>query len=210
MKQRDKAVLFGTLGAMAAIAYLRRDKGSNYGMIYPPLPPFTENRIRRDDFGILERNSPLLVPVESSGAQQYVHTLTRDRLFALKEAAAQDGFDNILVASGHRPHRWRSYDQYVQAMIDRYGSLAEGKQWVAYRSPHETGLAIDFGSHGLEPKSATNYQQKQTPFYRWLVNNAHRFGFSPYRREAWHWETKIPKDAWLTGQEFTDDFGVFV
>ena len=118
--------------------------------------------------------------------------------------------DAVLVASGWRPHLWRDYNHYEQTMINRYGSVAEGRKWVAYKSAHETGLAVDFGSHGLEPRRATNERQKQTPFYQWLVNNAHRFGFTPYKVEAWQWEVKVPRDAWASGEEFTNDYGVFV
>ncbi len=189
---------------------LRKGEGYNFSHNYPPLPPFIENRVKQKEYGRLDRNSPLLVPVDSYGKQQFLHVLARDRLDALKEAAAQDGFTNILVASGWRPHRWASWDQYVQKMISRYGSLKEGRRWVAYNSPHETGLAIDFGSHGLMPTSATNAQQLQTPFYKWLVNNAHRFGITPYKGEAWHWEVKVPQDSWASGDEFTSDYGVYV
>lgn len=189
---------------------LRKGGGQSFSHNYPPLPPFVENRVRQQRYGRLDKNSPLLRPVDSYGTQQFLHVLARDRLNALKDAAAQDGFTNILIGSGWRPHRWSSWAQYEQKMIDRYGSLREGRRWVAYNSPHETGLAMDFASHGLMPTSATNAQQMQTPFYRWLVNNAHRFGITPYKGEAWHWEVKVPISAWLSGEEFTDDYAVMV
>jgi len=81
---------------------------------------------------------------------------------------------------------------------------------MAFNSPHETGLAFDFGSHGLAPISSTNAQQKRTPFYQWLVANAYKFGITPYAVEAWHWEVRVPKDSWASGEEFTDNFGVMV
>ena len=28
----------------------------------------------------------------------------------------------------------------------------------------------------------------KSPAYRWLVANAHRYGFVPYAFEPWHWE----------------------
>jgi hypothetical protein len=31
-------------------------------------------------------------------------------------------------------------------------------------------------------------RQVETPAYRWLARNAHRFGFRPYFYEPWHWE----------------------
>ena len=178
---------------------------------YPPLPPFTQNRVKVGDYERLPTDSPLLVPVASSGRPQRLHVLAAKRLDALKEAAARDGFNNILISSGWRPHRWRSREHYEQVLRERYdGSVAVGRGWLAYNSPHETGLAFDFGSHGLAPISKTNARQKRTPFYKWLVANAHRFGITPYAKEAWHWEVKVPREAWASGEEFTDDFGVFV
>ena len=210
MSRVTTSILLGTGGALILYAGLRKKRGKVYPVTYPKLQPFVQNRVRRDDYGTLPADSPLLVPVESSGRPQKLHVLAAKRLDALKRAAARDGFTDIKVASGWRPHLWRDYNHYEQTMINRYGSVAEGRKWVAYKSADETGLAVDFGSHGLEPRRATNERQKQTPFYQWLVNNAHRFGFTPYKVEAWQWEVKVPRDAWASGEEFTNDYGVFV
>lgn len=50
-------------------------------------------------------------------------------------------------------------------------------------SMHEEGLAIDFTSNGQLITSRRN------PAYRWLANNAGRFGFSNLPEEPWHWST---------------------
>lgn len=208
MDNKTKGLLMGAAGLLVLSASKKAKAVSL--PVYPPIPPFTENRVRWDDYGPLKEGSPFLTPVDSSGAPQRVHVLLANRLDALKQAASRDGFNNIKIASGWRPHPWRSWDHYVERMVQRYGSLEEGRKWVAFKSPHETGLAIDFGSHGLAPISKTNDIQKQTPFYAWLVNNAHKYGFTPYMKEAWHWETKIPQTAWASGQEFTSDYGAYV
>ena len=31
--------------------------------------------------------------------------------------------------------------------------------------------------------------------WKWLVANAERFGFYPYKNEAWHWEYGAPHDS---------------
>ena len=139
-----------------------------------------------------------------------MHTLTYERFLKLSEAAVEAGFEVPLLASGWRRKKYSTREEYNAAMIEKYGSVAEGRRWIAYESPHMTGLAIDFGNNGLYPKSATNSQQKQTPFFKWLKENAHRFGFTPYKREAWHWEVKVPMDNYASGQEFTGNYGVFV
>lgn len=61
-------------------------------------------------------------------------------------------------------------------------------------SPHRTGLALDLyvgEAPGYGPDSSADRNrlaQTRTPTYRWLLANAHRFGFVNYPFEPWHWE----------------------
>lgn len=61
-------------------------------------------------------------------------------------------------------------------------------------SPHRTGLAMDVyvgQAPGFGPDSSADPNRRymtQTPTYRWLLANAHRFGFVNYPFEPWHWE----------------------
>lgn len=61
-------------------------------------------------------------------------------------------------------------------------------------SPHRTGRAVDLfvgalpGQSPVSSADANRLFQSQTPAYRWLVANAHRFGFVNYVFEPWHWE----------------------
>ena len=178
--------------------------------------PFTENRVRRNAFGALPSDSPLLVPIPSVGTTRKVHTLVAKRLEAMNRAwvAANPGKAPFKAASGWRRHKWRSYKQYVDRMEAPpprgYGSLREGRKWMAYASPHETGLAIDFGNNGLTPKKAQISRMLREPAYRWLQHNAYKYGFSPYGNEPWHWEVQMPRDNWNSGEEFTSDLSVYV
>jgi zinc D-Ala-D-Ala carboxypeptidase len=65
-----------------------------------------------------------------------------------------------------------------------------GRAALAKNSPHSTGHALDIYVGG-EPVKTVDWNrmiQVQTPAYKWLVKNAHRFGFYPYFYEPWHWE----------------------
>ena len=180
---------------------------------FEELPEYTENRVYIRDFSaITDSNDPRLVeiPTIPGRAKQKLHVLAAIRFMGLQIAAMEAGFPEPLAASGWRRKTYATREQYNAAMIANYGSVAEGRKWVAYQSPHMTGLAVDFGNNGLYPRSATNRQQKQTPFFKWLVKNAHKFGFTPYKREAWHWEVKIPKESYASGDEFTSNFQVRV
>jgi hypothetical protein len=61
-------------------------------------------------------------------------------------------------------------------------------------SPHRTGLAMDLylghapGFSADSSADANRLFMTEGPAYRWLVDNADRFGFVNYPFEPWHWE----------------------
>ncbi len=61
-------------------------------------------------------------------------------------------------------------------------------------SPHRTGRALDLyvgQAPGYGPDSTADPNRlhlSRTPAYRWMVLNAHRYGFVNYPFEPWHWE----------------------
>lgn len=120
-------------------------------------------------------------------APQHLRHDAAAALAAMRTAAARAGLQ-LKVVSAWRRRPWETRAQYEAAMKARYGSVAEGQKWVAWDSMHHRGIAIDFGSDGLEAKSATAAGQRQTKAYQWLAKNAARFGFFPYQPEPWHWE----------------------
>jgi len=69
-------------------------------------------------------------------------------------------------------------------------------------SPHRTGTAVDLyvgqlaglGVDNTSPASRLHMSRSTT--YRWLVQNAHRFGFVPYVYEPWHWEWVSPNGGY--------------
>lgn len=65
-----------------------------------------------------------------------------------------------------------------------------GRGALAKFSAHATGQALDIyvGGEPVTTKDHNRLLQVQTPAYKWLVKNAHRFGFYNYFYEPWHWE----------------------
>lgn len=65
-----------------------------------------------------------------------------------------------------------------------------GRAALAKHSPHSTGHALDIyvGGEPVRTLDSNRLIQVQTPAYKWLVKNAHKFGFYPYFYEPWHWE----------------------
>lgn len=177
-----------------------------------------ENRVRVSEFGSLAGDSALLVPVPTvlGKRPQRLHVLAARDLIFMSNAVVADEVveDRLLVASGWRPHRWTSRQAYEDELVRRYATRLEkkygkkpireqvvvyGRKLLAFDSPHETGLALDLGCGGLAPVSATAVAQRQEPLYLWLVENARRFGFTSYRPEPWHWEHRVPLDAYRAG-----------
>jgi D-alanyl-D-alanine dipeptidase len=153
-------------------------------------------------FGSLPSDSPLLVPIPTTPGHrpQRLHVLAAAAFAHLADAVRADLQIELLAASGWRPHRWTSREQYETALIEKYGSVARGRLYLAFDSPHETGLACDFGCGGLAPVSATIAEQQRTPLHKWLVLNAWKHGWHPYKREPWHYECWVPLDSYLSGK----------
>ncbi len=71
-------------------------------------------------------------------------------------------------------------------------------------SAHRTGLAFDIvvgaapGGRVDSTENSNRLVQSQSPSYRWLVRNAHRYGFVNYVFEPWHWEWSPPEQRGAT------------
>ena len=74
-------------------------------------------------------------------------------------------------------------------------------------SPHETGLAVDFGVGGLWPSRSTAEAQRRQPQHRGLIEHAWEFGWHPYKTEPWHREYPLSVDAFKSGKLGDDDPG---
>lgn len=167
---------------------------------------YVEKRVRVARYGSLPRNSDMLVEVPSSreGRTMKLHVLAAAGMRSMGEAVKADLGIDLALASAWRPHRWKSRSHYEEEMVKRYGSVSKGRKYMAYASPHETGLAMDIGVGGLEPRSATIDKQKKTDIYAWLLDNAWRFGWHPYKREPWHWEFPLGYRSWESGTAGAD------
>jgi D-alanyl-D-alanine dipeptidase len=166
---------------------------------------YEEKRVKVATYGTLPAKSPLLVDIPGTQGPRKLHKLAAESLKKMTDAIKRDLGIEFKAASAWRPHRWKSKQHYEETLISKYGSVQAGRKWLAYNSPHETGLAIDFGVGGLEPVSKTAAKQRTTPLHKWLVEHAHEYGWHPYKTEPWHWEYPLPKGAFQSGQHPGDD-----
>ena len=82
--------------------------------------------------------------------------------------------------------RSREYQENLRKKSPNAGSAG----LAVNNSPHFTGRALDLyvGGSPVDTKDSNRAIQVNTPAYRWLIENAERFGFRPYFYEPWHWE----------------------
>jgi hypothetical protein len=127
------------------------------------------------------------------GKRLQLHRLAAEAWRALVSAARADGLREplLLPVSGYRSPA--TQERLWQQALQKYGSPQEARKWVAPPggSAHQTGRAIDFYLGGRNA-SANVSRLRTLPAYKWLVQNAARFGFYPYTREPWHWEYNPP------------------
>lgn len=161
---------------------------------------YEELRVHVKAYGTTARDSSLLVAVPGvHGKPRRLHALAAAAFSVMAEAVQRDLGLSLAIASGWRAHRWQSREQYEAVLVKRFGSVREGRKWLAYNSPHETGLAMDIGVGGLWPSRATATAQKKRPLHEWLVEHAYEFGWHPYKVEPWHWEFPLSLDAYESG-----------
>jgi hypothetical protein len=98
----------------------------------------------------------------------------------------------LLPTSGYRSSA-RQATLWKGALAKSGGDATEARKWVAPPggSAHQSGRAVDFYL-GLKNARENVAAQRKTAAWRWLKQNAVRFGFYPYGAEPWHWEFNPP------------------
>jgi len=171
-------------------------------------------RVPRDAFGDLPQTDARLVTVPSTNGVQRLHKVCAARFTAMAAAAKAAGIGDMKVASGWRAHPYHNdYNYYCAQMKIQYPSMTcrEAGAVKAFKSPHETGLAFDLGSPSpFSPTMAQASRMTASAGFKWLRDNAHRFGITPYKHEPWHWECVITREAWALGCEFTANYNTRV
>jgi zinc D-Ala-D-Ala carboxypeptidase len=148
---------------------------------------FRDREIQFPDADVLVSVGP-----DTQGRDARLHPGAASAWLAMKAAASADGIELLLVSA------FRSFADQVR-IVER--KRARGLSWPeillysAYPgfSEHHTGRAIDIASADCLDLTE---RFEGTPQFRWLVENAGRFGFTmSYPRgnttgiayEPWHW-----------------------
>lgn len=147
--------------------------------------------------------------VQNPKKEEYIHSSVLPFLYALLNDAAQEGINLRIISA------FRSFTEQAQlksAYTMTYGYGANKFSADQGYSEHQLGTTIDFTTKELGTKY-TNF--KNTDAYRWLLANAHKYGFilsypegnKYYIFEPWHWRfvgIRLAKELHATGKHFYD------
>lgn len=135
------------------------------------------------------------IPVEEEHADRLTRMARRDVLEAYRDMAAAARAEAPEIAAD--PELLQIFSAYREPEDDAARCAADGNCDGVRRaacSPHRTGAALDLyvghmPGRGVDDTAADSRRHmSRGAAYRWLVDNAHRFGFVPYVFEPWHWE----------------------
>jgi D-alanyl-D-alanine carboxypeptidase len=109
----------------------------------------------------------------------------------LSEEAKELGY-NIIVVSAYRSYFYQNvlYNNYIDTLGEEKALLASAKPG---HSEHQTGLSIDVATNNI---SYSDFES--TNEFKWLKNNAHKYGFilrypkgkeniTGFKYEPWHY-----------------------
>ncbi|HEY1224918.1 MAG TPA: D-alanyl-D-alanine carboxypeptidase family protein [Brevundimonas sp.] len=132
---------------------------------------------------------------EEEHADRLTRLLRRDVLEAYRRMVAQARRDEPAIAAN--PELLQIFSGFRDPEADAARCAAQNNCDGVRRavcSPHRTGTAVDLyvgqvAGLGVDNTSApSRLFMTRGVAYRWLVRNAHRYGFVPYVFEPWHWE----------------------
>ncbi|MGL5416040.1 MAG: M15 family metallopeptidase [Clostridium sp.] len=134
---------------------------------------------------------------------------------SMQEAAKKDNI-TINIGSSFRSYSYQKnlYNSYVKSLGKKHADKFSAKPG---HSEHQTGLSVDIV--GSNSKTAINSKFDNTKEAKWLLSNAHKFGFilrypkgkehiTGYKYESWHYRyvgvshSKYFYDNTLTLEEY--------
>lgn len=125
----------------------------------------------------------------SEDSEHQLHSKVMPFFEKMLEDAKDDGIE-LWVTSAFRSFEYQS--QLKGSYTTTYGSGANAFSADQGFSEHQLGTTVDFTTRGLNG-GLSGFQA--TPAYQWLVDNAHKYGFTLsypeantyYVFEPWHW-----------------------
>ena len=152
------------------------------------------------------KNRTRLTCPTASGKDYYLAKNAAYALTAMMKAMEEDGITDVYVTSAFRSYTQQKtiYENYVQYHMDEGMSRSEAEAFAstysakAGESEHQTGLCVDFTTNSMQGELTVDFEK--TDAYRWLSENAWKYGFilrypkasakiaiTGYDYEPWHY-----------------------
>ena len=145
-----------------------------------------------------------LTKIESRTKREiYLRSDAERALYAMMLHMNADGIDDVFITSAYRSYSYQVglFDKYVQDHISEGMSPEEAEQAALEysakpgTSEHQTGLCIDFMTDDMRELDESF---ENTEAFRWLSENAYKYGFilrypedkvdtTGYKYEPWHY-----------------------
>ncbi len=199
--QKQVKNIIGTVGTLKKLSNTDKELLKKYSKVYF----LSENYIPSK---LTQINTKYLYNKNKSN-DKWVHALVYPYLQMMFASSGVDGV-NLLIESAYRSFTKQTKLKNQYSII--YGSGANKFSADQGYSEHQLGTTIDFTTL----KTGDNFSEfKNTNAYKWLVNNAYKFGFvlsypdknKYYISEPWHWRfvgVKLAKMLHLRGIYFYD------
>lgn len=189
----------GTVGVLDKLSKTDEELLQKYSKVYFLNENYIPSRIKQIDEAY----------IHGSRDAQFFHADALPFLTDMIEEAAEDGITLKVLSA------YRSFDTQAElkgAYTQLYGSGANAFSADQGYSEHQLGTTVDL----TDPATGGTYTSfKDTPAYAWLLENAHRYGFtlsypennSFYIFEPWHWRfvgKDLARDLHREGAHFYD------
>ncbi len=140
----------------------------------------------------------------AGGKKIELQATAADALYAMMKAMELEGIVDFSVTSGYRSYSYQEdlFEKYINEHMQKEGlTRAEAEEKaLTYSAPagaseHQTGLCVDFLETG---KIDLDESFRDTAAFKWLSENAHKYGFilrypedkvdaTGYQYEPWHY-----------------------
>lgn len=171
--------IYGQVGTLQKLSQTDKELLKKYSKVYFLSENYIPSKLTNID------SSYLLNKDET----QKLHSDVVPFFVDMMNKAKSDGVD-LFVVSAYRSFYDQMYIKIGYKMV--YGSGANSFSADQGYSEHQLGTTIDVTTKDIDGLSL---EFEKDPAYKWMVNNAHKFGFilsypknnSYYQFEPWHW-----------------------
>ncbi len=143
---------------------------------------------------IVREYVPQTIVVDVSGDGRFMREDAAKALEEMFAAAKKEAKVTLLTVSGYRSYSKQS--MLYSNKIKSTGSVKKAQEYVAPpgASEHQLGLAMDVGAKGVS--SGLNGSFGKTKAGKWVLENAHRFGFIVRYQQGWEEITGYEYEPW--------------